>query len=259
MNNDAIFETIQPENNKRITRTSSIAMPYPDDKLVIQSLPDVSVPVAEALNTLWTNISYSGYDMKTVAFTSCQPNEGKTYVAMNLARMISNTGKSVLLIDADLRKSVLVGRHKIKNIGGGIWGLVDYLSNQCSYWDTIYDTNFPNLSLVLAGHEVIDSFSLLDSPQFEIMLREIRDKFDVILIDTPPIGAIVDAALISRYCDGTIFVVKENVATKRELISGRQQIEKTGGRVLGAVMNDVSFSSYGMKKYQQKSYYNYYR
>ena len=113
--------------------------------------------------------------------------------------------------------------------------------------------------MVLAGHEVVNLFSLLETPQFGHMLKDIRDKFDIILIDTPPIGAIVDAALISRHCDGTVFVVKDNTISRRELLNGRHQIEKTGGRVIGAVMNNVTFSSYGMKKYHKNSYYDYYR
>ena len=251
-----IFETIKPNRTQRLQPSLAEAL---DDKLIISILLDLPSAVTEAMNTLWTNISYSGYDIKTVTLTSCRPDEGKSFVTMNLARIISQTGKRVLLIDADLRKSVLAGRHKIKNLHGGIWGLADYLSNQCSYWDTIYDTNVPNLSMVLAGHEVVNSFSLLETPQFGHMLKDIRDKFDIILIDTPPIGAIVDAALISRHSDGTVFVVKENVISRRELLNGRHQIEKTGGRVIGAVMNDVTFSSYGMKKYHKNSYYNYYR
>lgn len=228
-----------------------------NEKLWFQSFPQLPYAVTEALNTLWTNLSYSGKDMKAIAFTSCHPNEGKSFTVMNLARIIAGTGKSVLVVDADLRKSVLAGRYRISNPMGPIRGLAHYLAGQCQLEDIVYASNVQGLNLLLAGHEVLNSFALLNSPLFPNMMENLRKQFDVLLVDTPPVGTIIDAAIVSRSCDGTVLVVKENDVSRRELLEIRKQIEKVGGRVLGTVLNDVVFNQHGLKKYYYKAYYKY--
>ena len=227
------------------------------DTLNINALPALNYSVTEALNTLWTNISYSGSNVKVIAFTSCHSDEGKSFMVMRLARIILSCGKRVLVIDADLRKSVLAGRYRIRSLNGDIWGLAHYLTGQCPPEQIIYETNIPSLSMILAGHVVLDSFSLLDSPLLPLLVNKVRDRYDVILIDTPPVGVLIDAAIIARYCDGTVLVVKEDEVTRRELVEARGQIEKIGGKVLGVVLNDVVFSFQGIKKYYYKSYQRY--
>jgi capsular exopolysaccharide synthesis family protein len=226
------------------------------DKLTINHFPRLDYAASEALNTLWTNLSFSGSNMKTFAITSCRPDEGKTFVVMNLARTIAGTGKKVLLIDADLRKSVIAGRYRVSSMSGEMWGLVHYLTGHCTIEQMLYDTNIPNLSLILAGHEVINSFALLDTPNFPGLLQQLAENYDVVLIDTPPVGTIIDAALIARHCDGTALVVKYNTVSRKELAEAKAQLEKVGSRVLGAVLNDVEPNAYGMKKYY-KNYYKY--
>ena len=227
------------------------------DTLVINAFPQLDYAVVEATNTLWTNLSYTGTDVKSIAFTSCRPDEGKSFVVMNLAKIIAGTGKRVLVVDADLRKSVIAGLYRIKSLSGYILGLAHYLSGQCRMEHIVYETNLYNLSMVLAGHEVLDSFALLNSAHFPALMEKLRREYDVILVDTSPVGTIIDAAIISRSCDGVAIVVKENVVTRRELAEARGQIEKVGGRVLGAVLNDVEFSSFGIRKNYYKAYYKY--
>ena len=227
------------------------------NKLTINHFPGLGYAAAEALNTLWTNLSFSGSNMKTFVITSCRPDEGKTFVVMNLARTIAGTGKKVLLIDADLRKSVIAGRYRISSASGEMWGLVHYLTGHCTIEQMLYDTNIPNLNLILAGYEVINSFALLNTPNFPGLLKELAEDYDVVLIDTPPVGTIIDAALIARHCDGTALVVKYNTVSRKELADAKAQLEKVGGRVLGVVLNDVELNAYGMKKYYYKGYYKY--
>ncbi|MGI6634770.1 MAG: CpsD/CapB family tyrosine-protein kinase [Christensenellales bacterium] len=227
------------------------------DKLAINYFPRLEYAVAEAMNTLWTNLSYSGSNMKTFAITSCRPDEGKTSVAMNLSRTIAETGKRVLIIDADLRKSVMAGRYRISSMSGEIWGLAHYLTGQCSIDQMLYETSIPNFDMILAGHEVINSFALLDTPYFPDLLKQLTADYDAVLIDTPPVGTIIDAAIIARHCDGTAMVVKYNTVSRKELAEARIQLEKVGARVLGAILNDVEIKAYGMKKYYYKAYYKY--
>lgn len=225
--------------------------------LTINAFPRADYAVTEAMNTLWTNLSYSGTDVKTIGFTSCRPDEGKSFTVMNLARVVAGTVKNVLVLDTDLRRSVLAGRYRISTPSGRFWGMAHYLSGQCRKEDILYPTNYPGLSMALAGHEVLDSFALLDTAYFSDLMDWLRGKFDVILVDTPPVGTIIDAAIISRSCDGMAIVVKENTVTRRELAEAKSQIEKVGSRVLGTVLNDVEFSAHGRKKYYYKSYYKY--
>ena len=227
------------------------------DKLTIGNFPRLEYAATEAMNTLWTNLSYSGSNIKSVAVTSCRPDEGKSFVTMNLARTIAETGKRVLVIDADLRRSVIAGRYRVRSLSGTVYGLAHYLSGQCSLDQIVFETNIPNMHLVMAGHEVLNSFSLLDTPFFPDMLKSLSANYDITLVDTPPVGTIIDAAVISRHCDGTLIVVKENMVARKELAEARSQVENVGGKVLGAVLNDVQFKAYGMKKYYYRSYYKY--
>lgn len=227
------------------------------DKLSILSFPQLEYGAVEALNTLWTNLSYSGSNIKTIAITSCRPDEGKSFVAMNLARTIAETGKRVLFLDADLRKSVIAGRFRVSSSSGKLWGLAHYLTGQCALEQIVYQTNITNLHMVLAGHEVLNSFALLDAPYFPDLLQQLSLNYDVVIIDTPPVGTIIDAAIVARHCDGTALVVRENTVSRRELADAKAQVEKVGGRVLGAVLNGVDTRSFGMKKYYYKSYYKY--
>lgn len=222
------------------------------DPLIIQSFPPVSYGVNEALNTLWTNISYSGANIKTLSFTSCRENEGKSFITMYLGRMIASTGKRVLIIDGDLRKSVLVGTYQIGNRSGRLKGLAHYLAGHSSMEEIVYPTNYNNLYMILAGHEVLNSFALLDNPLLEDLMTRVREEFDIILVDSAPVGAIIDPALIARHCDGTVIVVKENNVARQELLEARIQIENVGGRVLGVVMNNVAVDE---KKYYRGRYY----
>lgn len=228
------------------------------DKLTINHFPKLDYAAEEALNTLWTNLFYSGSNMRAFAITSCIPDEGKTFVVMNLARTIAETGKKVLVIDADLRKSVILGRYRIINPSGGdIWGLAHYLTGQCTVEQILYSTNIENLNLMPAGHEIINSFALLETPYFPDLLQRVLDYYDIVLVDTPPVGTIIDGAIIARYCDGTVLVVKHNTVSRKELAYAKAQIEQVGGRVLGVVLNDVGLNAYGMNKYYYKTYYNY--
>ena len=113
-----------------------------NEKLTIQSYPKMDYAVTEAMNTLWTNLSYSGTDVKSIAFTSCRPDEGKSFMVMNLARVIAGTGKTVLVVDADLRSRSLRAlphqQPQRENLG-----LAHYLSGQCRMNYIVYETNHP--------------------------------------------------------------------------------------------------------------------
>ena len=170
-------------------------------KINIENAQQDNYQVRESYRNLRTNIFLSGKDTKVVMFTSCGPNEGKSTVTMNLASSIADGGKKVLFIDCDLRKSVLVGRYRVKK---GIKGLTHFLSGQNTLEEVIYSTNVENMDVILAGPVPPNPAELLDSPLFKDTVKEMREKYDYVIIDTPPLGSVIDAAIVASNAETEI-------------------------------------------------------
>ncbi|MBR3928527.1 MAG: CpsD/CapB family tyrosine-protein kinase [Clostridia bacterium] len=212
----------------------------------------------EALNTLCTNLFFAGGDIKKVMLTSCHPQEGKSFVTMNLMRSLANLGMKVVLVDADIRASALQGVYgvQVKTQDGQPYsGLTSYLAGRCKADDIIGQTDIENACMILSGRNVINSLPLLNSNRLENLLNSLSEQFDVVLVDAPPVGTIIDAAKIARVCDGTLFVVESGGTSYHELRMAMQQIEKTGCPILGSVLNKFNERLYGDKYYYKKSYY----
>ena len=212
--------------------------------------------VREAYKTLRTNIQFCGSDVKVIAITSCQPDEGKSSVSMNLAMSLAEAGKKVILIDADLRKSVMIGRYKINK---SIKGLSHYLSGQNSLEEVVCGTNVDNLKIIFSGPVPPNPAELLGSRAFGELLGQLRSVSDYVIIDTPPLGSVIDSAVISQHCDGVALVVAANSDSYKFAQSVKDQLEKAGSRILGVILNKVDMSGnsyYG--KYYGKYYGEYY-
>ncbi len=213
---------------------------------------------AEALNTLCTNLTFSGEGVRKIMTTSCHSFEGKSFISMNMMRTFAKLGKRVVLVDADLRKSVILSKYGGRVQQGVRFGLAHYLAGMCSMEDALYETNFPGAYIVPVGREVRNSLSLLSTPKLHQLLDTLAERFDFVLVDAPPVGLIIDAAEIAKSCDGVLLVVNYNAIGRRELIDAKQQIARTGCQILGAVLNNVTFNSYSSKKYYYKNYYRTY-
>ncbi len=217
--------------------------------------------IREAFKTLRTNIEFSGADLKVICVTSCTPNEGKSSVAMEMAKAFAEAGRKTLLIDADMRKSVLVGRYKT---GAVRLGLTHVLVGREKLSDVICSTNFPKLYMVFAGPVPPNPSELLGSESFEALIAKVRELFDMVIVDTPPLGSVIDAAVAAKKCDGTILIIENNSVSYRFAQNVKDQLEKSGSRILGVVLNkvDMSSKSYGhygghYGKYYGKYYGNY--
>ena len=197
----------------------------------------------EALKTLRTNIQFAGPEIKSILVTSCFPNEGKSDIVSQLA------GKKVLLLDADIRKSAFVQRFQIE---GEVKGLSQYLSGQVPVRDVLYTTNYENVDIIFAGPVAPNPSELLEGRQFEHLLSGLRKRYDYILVDTPPMANVIDAAIVGRVCDGAVLVIESGLVGYRTAQKAKRQLEKSGSRLLGAVLNKVE-----MKKGKYYSYYNY--
>lgn len=211
----------------------------------------------EAINTIISGIMFTGKNMKRIALTSYEANNGKTFVAIRLAHSMAKRGKKVLLIDGDLRKSVLVSQYRIAHTA---FGLAHYLAGQCSLEDAIYPTNLANLYLLPVGELVKTPLPLLSSPDFEQMMDQVGNMFDLVIVDTPPVGIVIDAAEIARGCDGSLLIIEYNKQSKGSLRFMQKQMEQTQTPVIGCVINDVVVKKLYQKQYYYKygGYYSYY-
>ena len=193
----------------------------------------------EAIKMLRTNVQFSGKNNKVILLTSCWSGEGKSDISFNLAVHLGKAGKKVLLIDADIRKSVYKTRY---NIQEETKGLSQYLSGQVEQIDeVVYRTNFENLYMILSGPYAPNPTEILGDEQFGNLLKAARQVFDYVIIDTPPLGSVVDAAVISQYCDGAILVIESGSTSYRVVQKVKAQLEKSGCKILGAVLNKMEY------------------
>lgn len=227
------------------------------EKINFEKLQELDYHSNEAFKSLRTNIQFSGSDIKTILFTSSTVNEGKSSVVFNLARAFAENGNKILLVDADLRKSVLIGRYKV---GEAVLGLSYYLSGQNELQEVINTTSIENMDIIFAGKVPPNPAELLGNERFKKMIAMLSQQYDYILIDSSPLGAVIDSAVIAPSCDGVILVIENNAISHRILQDIKSQLEKTNCRILGAVLNKVAMGHRGKYggKYYGKSYGKYY-
>lgn len=225
-------------------------------KIYLTNVDELKYGRREAINSLKTNVKFAGNDIKIISFTSCNPNEGKSTVCFDLAKAFADAGEKVLLIDADMRKTVLVQRYRIDNRGADVKGLTHYLSGQAHIDEILCGTNIQNLFMVMSGPLSPNPAELLSGPAFGKLLDTCRKLFDTVIIDTPPLGAVIDAAIIAPKCDGTVLVTESNVTSARVAIGVKKQLEMSDCKILGCVINKVP-SSGNAYKYKYRYYGEY--
>lgn len=229
-------------------------------KIQLEKLEELGYGKKEAFNYLRTNLSFCGDHIKTIVFTSCTPDEGKSSTVIELGRSISENGQKVLVIDADLRKSVLIGRYHARkqeqSKGKGILGLSHYLSGQAKLEDVLFETNVENLHMIFAGRTTPNPTELLGNHYFDELLNYAREHYDVVLIDSPPLGSVIDTAVIAPKCDGAIIIIEANKCSYRFVLDIKKQLEVAGCHILGTVLNKVK---QGRGSYYNRYYKGYYK
>ena len=205
----------------------------------------------EAIKTLRTNIQFCGNGIKTIMLTSSLPDEGKSDITFAMASSLAQIGKKVVMVDADIRKSVLVSRYHLER---EVSGLSQYLSGQRSLENVLYDTNIENLSIIFAGPYSPNPADLLEESLFGDMISKLKEKYDYIIVDTPPMGNLIDGAIVARQCDGAVMVIESGSISYRLEQRVKGQLEKSGCRILGAVLNKVNMKRNG---YYSKYYGKY--
>lgn len=222
-------------------------------KKVTMNLPEVKdYRLTEGLNQLKTNLAFCGKDIKVITITSSVQNEGKSSVAFDLSKTMAEGGKKILMVDADLRKSVLAAKYHIQGIDKG---LSHYLTGQAEIEDIIYETETEGFYLSVAGPLSPDPTSLLDSDQFQKFIDKVREDYDYVIIDAPPLGVVIDAAIIGKYCDGAVLVIEQGVIKRKVVQDVIKQLKRGKVRILGAVLNKVDER---IGAYDYKYSYSYY-
>lgn len=197
----------------------------------------------EAINTLRTNIQFCGSNIRKILFTSALPDEGKSDIAFSLAYSMAQIGKKVLLVDADIRKSMLVSRYQPDR---EVHGLSQYLSGQKKLGEVIYDVEeTENFSLIFAGPYSPYPAGLLEEDLLGHLFTDLGQLYDYIIVDTPPMANLIDGAIVARHCDGAVVVIESETISYKIEQRVKEQLEISGCRILGVVLNKVDPENHG--------------
>ena len=215
----------------------------------IISIKNPKSPIAEAYRGIRTSIEFSNLDknLQVITVTSSMQNEGKSTVLANLAVSFANLDKKVLIMEGDLRNPSV---HRMFNISN-IKGLTDILLQNKVFADCVHCTDVKNLHVLTCGAIPPNPSEMLSSKKIRDFIESLREYYDYIFIDAPPIGIVTDAGIISTFTDGCIFVVGAGEADIEMAKVSKERLEKVGANILGVVLN--KFESSGAS-----GYYNYY-
>ena len=207
-------------------------------------------PAAEAFRTLRTSLHYTADRDKTkvLMVTSVNPGDGKTLVATNLAASLAQAGEKVLLIDADIRKPRC---HRAFSLANRV-GLTNVLVESMDVDEAVQPTNLKSLYVLTSGPIPPNPAELLVSSAMEALLDIVRDQYDHVLVDSPPAGALADAAILASKVDGILMVLVAGETRIDQAKEVKEALEQAKGRVLGAILNKVRFST---RDYRYRYYY----
>ncbi|HIE8945009.1 TPA: polysaccharide biosynthesis tyrosine autokinase [Klebsiella variicola subsp. variicola] len=220
-----------------------------DILLAVENPADLAV---EAIRGLRTSLHFAMMEAKNniLMISGASPNAGKTFISTNLAATIALTGKKVLFIDADLRKGYV---HKMFG-GNNEHGLSDILSGQATLDNSLKHVKEGGFDYIGRGAVPPNPAELLMHPRFETLLKKVSNEYDLVIIDTPPILAVTDAAIIGRYAGTTLLVARFEINTPKELMVSVKRFEQSGITIKGCILNGIikkasSYYGYGYSHY----------
>lgn len=217
------------------------------DKII--SLKKPKSPIAEAYRGIRSSIEFFNIDkqLKVIGITSSIQNEGKSTVISNLAVNFAKLDKKVLIMEGDLRNPSVHKMFKISNING----LTDILLGKKNFTECAHCTEIKNLHILTCGPIPTNPSEMLSSNKIKNFVDGLREHYDYIFIDAPPIGIVTDAGIISTYTDGCIFVVGSGEVDIEMAKISKERLEKVGANILGVILNKF-------KPIGKNAYYNYY-
>jgi len=216
------------------------------DKII--SIKEPKSPISECYRGIRTSIEFSNLDkeMKVINITSSMQNEGKTTVITNLAVSFANLDKRVLLLEGDLRNPSVHRMFNISNING----VTDILLKNKPFADVVHCTPVKNLHVLTCGAMPPNPSEILSSNKMKQFLNSLREYYDYIFIDAPPIGVVTDAGIISTYSDGCVFVVGSKQCDIEMAKIAKQRLDDVKANIIGVVLNYFD---------EDNNYYSYYK
>lgn len=202
--------------------------------------------MSEVYKRLRTNIEFSGDENKVICITSCSAGDGKTSVSYYLSRAMAKNGKKVLLIDADLRNSSM---HHRMNFDKNTNGLSHFLVGKCDAQSVVYKTSYEGLFFIPTGVFSRHPSELFGSSRFSQLLKSYRQIFDYIIIDTPPVGAVVDAVVIAGCCDAYMIVTATGMNSRNAVNKAIEDMSVANTNFLGIILNKIDKQTSGYYRY----------
>lgn len=222
--------------------------------LTLNHIVELPYGVQEAMNRLRVNFGFCGKEFKKVIITSSLPDEGKSFISFHLWRMLAESGKRVVLVDADIRRSMLRSIYQLSAEDSEFAGLAHYLSGQVELNEVVYATNLENAFLVPVVYTISNPALLLQNGRMEEMLNKLAEAFDYVLVDTPPLANVSDGEMIASICDGALLVVRSGTTTRSVVATSIKQLARANCRLMGTVLSRVEREN---SKYYYKQYYGY--
>lgn len=194
------------------------------EKIVLESISDYKVK--EAIKRVAVNVSSRYPDTHRILVTSIAGKEGKSFVSLQLAKVMAEKGKKVLYINGDLRKNI-----------SEQMGLAEYLGDEIALDKTIYETEHKRLQVIPSGRKNVTT---INENKVKELLKKLSETYDYIVIDSPSVGEVADAISIGTYCDGILLVVEPEIVEQKTMVRIKDELENNGCKILGVVLNKTS-------------------
>lgn len=221
------------------------------------TIKDPKSPISEAYRTLRTNIQFSSFDKKlqSIVVTSSGPGEGKTTTSCNLAVVMAQTGSKTILIDCDQRKPSVHKSFKMSNE----MGLSDFLAGTVEFKDVTRSSGAENLTIITSGTRPPNPSELLSSKKMKDFVEGLKEEYEYIIIDSPPIVAVTDAQLIASFADGSLLVTSSGEVEREAAMKSKELLDKVNSKIVGVVLNKLEVSEKGYYGYYYQYYYGHER
>lgn len=225
-------------------------MPRSTNKSNLITAINPKSPISEAYRTLLTNVQFSNIDsqIQVLMVASAQVEEGKSTTASNLAVAYAQRGQRVLLIDGDLRKPTIAQIFNVSNRTG----LSLVVSDQTNWQEAVQETSVEHLFILPSGPIPPNPSELLSSQKMKQLMGELKEQFDVIIIDTPPVLAVSDSLILSSLSDGVLMVVLAGKTKRNQILKAKASLEYVNANLIGVVLNSMK-----LRKGENLTYYYY--
>ena len=218
---------------------------------LLASGPNVPFNYVESFKSLRTNLNFiaATEKMNTIILTSAIPGEGKSNTAINLAISLAEDNKSVVVVDCDLRKPSL---NRYLKLGHNFKGVTDILTGNATVEDALIRFEDLKINVLVAGAVPPNPSEMLSAEPMEQLIADLKNSFDYVLLDTPPVSVVTDAAILGKYADGAVLCVRSNYAPKETVQLAKERLTNVGIRILGVVL-----TGFDAKKDSKQSAYSY--